>query len=60
MHFTVRKPGPPRDWCVGPCPEKGVLEWYADVFQEMIEKYGYLFTSESADRRWLDEIELYG
>ena len=40
VHFTVRKPGRPGEWCVGACPEKGVLEWYADVFQEMVEKYG--------------------
>jgi hypothetical protein len=42
VHFTVRKPGRPGEWCVGACPEKGALEWYGDVFQEMLEKYGYV------------------
>ncbi|OLE52197.1 MAG: hypothetical protein AUG51_19280 [Acidobacteria bacterium 13_1_20CM_3_53_8] len=41
VHFTVRKPAPPAEWCVGSCPEKVVLEWYAEVFREMLEKYGY-------------------
>lgn len=46
VHFTVRKPGPPAEWCVGPCGEKVVLEWYAEVFREMLEKYGYIFIEQ--------------
>jgi len=40
VHFTVRKPAPPAKWCVVDCPERVVLEWYADVFTEMLETYG--------------------
>jgi len=60
VHFTVRKPAPPEFWCVASCPQKGILEWYGDVFQEMLEEYGFLITSFSTNNRWLDEIELYG
>jgi hypothetical protein len=41
VHFTVRKPGPPEKWCIVNCPERVVLEWYADVFTEMLEVHGY-------------------
>jgi len=41
VHFTVRKPSPPDGWCVVNCPQKTVMEWYSEVFQEMLEKYGY-------------------
>jgi len=44
VHFTRRKPMPPEFWCTADCPEKGVLEWYADVFQEMLEFYGLIHT----------------
>ena len=40
VHFTVRKPAPPGGWCVEGCSEKGPLEWYSKVFQEMLETYG--------------------
>jgi len=60
VHFTVRKPGPPANWCVGNCPEKGVLEWYADVFQEMLEKHGFIRLCILLIYRWMDEIELHG
>jgi hypothetical protein len=40
VHFTRRKPAPPEFWCLANCPQKGVLAWYADVFQEMLEHYG--------------------
>lgn len=43
VHFTVRKPSPPAQWCVANCPERIVLEWYSDVFIEMLEKYGFTF-----------------
>lgn len=41
VHFTVRKPAPPENWCVEGCFEKGVLEWYSAVFQDMLEQYGF-------------------
>jgi hypothetical protein len=41
VHFTIRKPAPPEGWCVGTCAERGVLDWYADVFEEMLEHYGF-------------------
>lgn len=41
VHFTVRKPGPPAQWCVVNCPEKPILEWYSEVFREMLEEYGF-------------------
>jgi hypothetical protein len=40
IHFTVRKPSPPAHWCIVNCPEKKLLEWYSDVFREMLEEYG--------------------
>ena len=63
VHFTVRKPRRPGEWCVGACPEKGALEWYADVFQEMVENYGYakvftLLTRDGSMRlSFTDELE---
>ena len=43
VHFTVRKPSPPAEWCVVNCPQKAVMEWYSEVFREMLEKYEYAF-----------------
>jgi hypothetical protein len=42
VHFTVRKPSPPAQWCIVNCPEKKVMEWYSEVFREMLEEYGFV------------------
>ena len=43
VHFTIRKPAPPGEWCLEGCPDKDVLEWYSEVFREMLEAYGFQF-----------------
>ena len=49
VHFTVRKPRPPADWCVVDCPERPILEWYSGVFREMLEEYGFTHLTDNAD-----------
>ena len=49
VHFTVRKPGPPADWCVVNCPERPILEWYSGVFREMLEEYGFALLTDHTD-----------
>jgi hypothetical protein len=60
VHFTIRKPSPPERWCVGDCTEKTILEWYAEVFQEMLEMYGYVPRLRFAHNRWVDDVDIHG
>lgn len=42
VHFTTRKPRPDKKkWCRKTCAETKVLEWYTQVYQEMMAYHGF-------------------